>query len=107
MRKFLISLITIFTSLISMLGISNSALANPVVKQELKPIASDIATQPVQLNVTASLWQLGDSTLDSSFKSGNSPNALSRNPHKIFAHLGCSCADCSQTIEKNTELTIL
>ena len=88
MRKFLIGLITIFTSLIGILGFNNSALANPVAKQELKPVTLD-TVQPVQLNVTASLWQLGD-----------------RTPHDIFAHLGCSCAACSQSTKTTTDATI-
>ena len=88
MRKFLIGLFTIFTSLMGMLSFNNSALANPVAERALKPVTPDMV-KPVQLNVTASLWQLGD-----------------RNPHNIFAHLGCSCGACSQSAKTNTDATI-
>ena len=74
MIKFLLSLITAVTSFIGLLGNTNSALANPTIE----PIVRESLEQPVNLNISGSLWQ------------------LSRDSKDIFDHLGCSCAACSQ-----------
>lgn len=84
MIKFLLSLITAVTSFIGLIGNTNSALATPIVKP-IEPIVSNSLEQPVNLNVSSSLWQLNQDSKD------------------IFAHLGCSCAACSQ-IEVNNLL---
>lgn len=82
MIKFLMSLIAVVTSFIGLLGNTNS-VATPVV-ENLKPIVRNSLEQPVNLNVSSSLWQLSD--LDSK---------------DIFPHLGCSCAACSQVEVNN------
>ena len=74
MIKFLIGLITAVTSFIGLIGNTNSALANPTIE----PIVRDSLEQPVNLNISSSLWQLNHDSKD------------------IFDHLGCSCAACSQ-----------
>lgn len=82
MIKFLLSLITAVTSFIGLIGNTNSALATPIVKP-IEPIVSNSLEQPVNLNVSSSLWQLNQDSKD------------------IFAHLGCSCAACSQVEVNN------
>ena len=84
MIKFLIGLITAVTSFIGLIGNTNSALANPIV-EPIESIVSNSLEQPVNLNVSASLWQLNQDSKD------------------IFAHLGCSCAVCSP-VEVNNSL---
>ena len=87
MIKFLMALITAFTSFIGLLGINNSALATPVPTQEIQPVVFDSVGQTVNLNLTASLWQLD-----------------SQNTKNIFDHLGCACAACSQPVETENSL---
>ena len=82
MIKFLISLITAVTSFIGLLGNTNSALATPIV-EPIESLVSNSLEQPVNLNVSSSLWQLNQDSKD------------------IFAHLGCSCAACSQVEVNN------
>ena len=89
MIKFVIGLITAFTSFIGLLGITNSALATPIANQQLDTVVSPSVEQSVSLNVSSSLWQLSD---------GNAKD--------IFDHLSCSCAACSQKLETNDSLLI-
>ena len=84
MIKFLMGLITAFASFIGLLGTTNSALATPVVNQEITPLVSNSVEQSINLNVSGSLWQL-----------------TNRDTKDIFDHLACSCAACSQTLETN------
>jgi hypothetical protein len=84
MIKALMSLIAVFTSFFGMLGLNNgSALANPIVNQNHKPIVSSYLfshlEEPVNLNFSGSLWQLNK-----------------QDANNIFDHLGCSCAACYQ-----------
>lgn len=79
MIKFLLGLITAVSSFVGLLGNANSALATPVVVRELEPVVNTCLEQPVNLNVSNSLWHLSD-----------------RDSKNIFTHLGCSCAACSQ-----------
>lgn len=82
MMKFLLGLITALTSLCSLFGFNNSALANPVVSPSLKPVFSSVLDKPVNLNVSASLWQLKQ-----------------QDSKDIFEHLACTCALCVQQVE--------
>ena len=83
MRKFLMSLIAVVTSFIGLLGNTDSVLATPIV-EPIESIVSNSLEQPVNLNLSSSLWQLSD-----------------RDNQDIFAHLGCSCAACSQVEVNN------
>lgn len=84
MIKFLMGVIAAFSSFIGLLGTANSALATPIINQKLAPTTYSSVEQPVNLNVSSSLWQL-----------------TNQDAQDIFAHLGCSCAACSQTVEVN------
>jgi hypothetical protein len=83
MIKFLIGLITAITSFIGLIGNTNSALATPIV-EPIESLVSNSLEQPVNLNLSSSLWQLGD-----------------RDSKDIYPHLGCSCAACSQVEVNN------
>lgn len=82
MIKFLIGLITVVTSFIGLIGNTNSVLANPIV-EPIESLVSNSLEQPVNLNVSGSLWQLNQDSKD------------------IYPHLGCSCAACSQVEVNN------
>lgn len=82
MIKFLIGLITAVASFIGLIGNTNSVLATPIV-EPIDSLVSNSLEQPVNLNVSSSLWQLNQDSKD------------------IFAHLGCSCAACSQVEVNN------
>lgn len=82
MIKFLLSLITAVVSFIGLLGNTDSALANPTT-EPIDSLVSNSLEQPANLNISGSLWQLNQDSKD------------------IFAHLGCSCAACSQVEVNN------
>jgi hypothetical protein len=82
MIKILMSLITVFTSFFGVLGLNNSALANPMVNQNFKSLVPNYLEKPVSLNFSGSLWQINN-----------------QDTKKIFDHLGCSCTTCSQQVE--------
>ena len=84
MIKFLMSVVTAITSFVGLLGISNAAVANPVVVSQAAPVAADVLEKPVSLNTASSLLQL-----------------TNQDAQEFFAHLGCSCATCTQTVTTN------
>ena len=83
MIKYLISLMTTVASFVALLLFGNTAVANPVANSTVTQAPSDTVMEVVNLNVNSPFLQLNNPTADS-----------------IFAHLGCSCAVCTQGVVK-------